>query len=250
MTALRLCAELLGEPGVLRPEHAHYAQEIAAMADASAALMRKLTALARAGRQKEMAPAETPVTDLAEALRHLGGLLGAMAGPKIAVEMECRPCAGRLRISEESLTRILLNLVRNAADAMPEGGRIRVTAQRGGGASFLSTLPPQLAAQQQEALPKTVVLCVEDNGPGIRPELLERIFDPGFSTRRSLEPWPEAHHQGLGLSIVRQLVEEAGGAIHAAALQRGARFEIEWPLTNVTPALPSAGTISTGGGAS
>lgn len=244
VTALRLGAELLGEPGVLQPEDAHYAGEIAAMAEASAALMRKLAELARAGRQREIPLVDTPVNDVAEALRHLGGLLAAIAGPKIVLQTECLPCAGTLGLSEENLTRILLNLVRNAADAMPEGGRIRITAQRGGGASFYWTLPEGLPAT---GAPESIVLCVEDNGPGIRPELLERIFEPGFSTRRSLAPWPEAQHQGLGLSIARQLVEEAGGTMRAgSAGRRGARFEIELPLTNVTPSIASRPTILAG----
>ncbi len=249
VTALRLCAELLGEPGVLQPEHAHHAAEIAAMADAAAGLMRKLALLARTGQKST--PVEQPVTDMAETLRHVGGLLAAMAGPKIEVQTECLPCAGILRLSEESLTRILLNLVRNAADAMAAGGRIRITAQRGGGANFFFTLPDDLQPGNNAAgAAETVVVCVEDNGPGIRPELLEHIFEPGFSTRRSLAPWPEAQHQGLGLSIVRELVEDAGGTIRAVALpRRGARFEIELPLTNVTLSLPSEGAICTGSGA-
>lgn len=256
VTALRLCAELLGQPGVLQPDDAHYAAEVASMAEVSAGLVRKLTLLARAGRKKEIAPVERPVTDLADELRHMGGLLGAMAGPKIVVQTACLPCAGTLRLSEENLTRILLNLVRNAADAMPEGGRIRITAQRGGGASFFWMVPDDLPAGDHPAeAPETVVLSVEDNGPGIRPNLVERIFEPGFSTRRALAPWPEAQHQGLGLSIARQLVEEAGGTIRAGSPgRRGARFDIELPITtvlpitNVTPCLLSGGTISSESG--
>jgi len=251
VTALRLCAELLGEPGVLEPEHAHFATEIAAMADASAGLMRKLGSMARAEWTRETALVETPVTDLAEELRQMGGLLGALAGPRIVLQTACLPCAGTLRLSEENLTRILLNLVRNAADAMPEGGRIRITAQRGGGASFLWTLPGDLPGGDRAArIAATVVLTVEDNGPGIRPELLERIFEPGFSTRRGLAPWPEAAHQGLGLSIARQLVEEAGGTIRVSStVRRGTRFEVELPVTNVTPSLLSERGLLAGSGA-
>lgn len=245
VTALRLCAELLGETGVLPPEHQHFAAEIAAMADTSAGLMRKLALLARASQAREMP--EEPVTDLAESLRRLGGLLSAMAGPRIVVETACLHCSGTLRLSEESLARILLNLVRNAADAMRNGGRIRITAQCGGGSSFLWTLRD---APFEDGSAETAVLSVEDNGPGIRPDLLERIFEPGFSTRRSLAPWPEAQHQGLGLSIARELVEQAGGSIRAVCLgRRGARFEIELPLTNVTPTTGSKERILAGGGA-
>lgn len=240
VTALQLCAELLGEPGVLGAEHAHFAGEIAAMAEASAGMMRKLTALERAERKLAVALEEKPVTDLADEVRQLGGLLAALAGPRIVVQTACLPCAGALKISEENLTRILLNLVRNAADAMPEGGRIRITAQRSGGAGFYWTLPDTVRAGAEAAHgPETVVLTVEDTGPGIRPELLERIFEPGFSTRRGLGPWPQAQHQGLGLSLARQLVEDAGGTIRAgAAGRRGARFEVELPMTNVIPGLP------------
>jgi signal transduction histidine kinase len=192
----------------------------------------------------------------------LSNLLAAVAGPAAEVQVACMPCAGALRLSEENLTRILLNLVRNAADAMPAGGRIRITAQRGGGTNFLWTIPGRADDAcadygmevwddaGQWSRPETVVLSVEDDGPGIPPELLDKIFEPGFSTRRSLTPWPVAPHQGLGLSIVRQLVEEAGGTVRAATLpRRGARFEIELPLTKVTPYLPSESSIRSENGA-
>jgi histidine kinase len=94
-----------------------------------------------------------------------------------------------------------------------------------------------------------VVLSVEDDGPGIEAHLLDKIFEPGFSTRRDGGPWPESAHHGLGLSIVRQLVEEAGGTIHAITPpKRGARFEIELPITNVTVNLRQEPLISDGSG--
>jgi signal transduction histidine kinase len=163
------------------------------------------------------------------------------------VEVASLPCAGRLALSEENLTRILLNLVRNAAEAMPRGGRVRITAQRGGGESFLWILAegPEAGSERsregnRERGRETVILCVEDTGPGIPAELQERVFEPGYSTHRDGRPWPEAVHRGLGLSIVRELVEEAGGRVRVGPSRaRGARLEIELPLTNVTPSLLS-----------
>ncbi|HTW46965.1 MAG TPA: ATP-binding protein [Acidobacteriaceae bacterium] len=249
VTALNLCADLIAEPGVLAKEDAHLAGDVRSIADASGYLMRRLSALSRtATLASQSLPESAPIADLAQAVRALSGLLAAVAGPSIGVQIACLPCAGQLRLTEENLTRILLNLVRNAADAMPEGGRIRITAQRGGGASFLWTLPrgadDECADQWEEAVvgggPQTAVLTIEDEGPGIAPELLEKIFEPGFSTRRAERPWPEALHHGLGLSIARQLAEEAGGTIRALTPpRRGARFEVELPLTKVTPNLPS-----------
>jgi signal transduction histidine kinase len=254
MTALRLCAELIGEPGVLTAEYGHYAGEVGSIATASERLVGRLTELARKELARAAQAVETPVTDLAEAVRAVGGLLSAIAGPNIVLQTACLPCAGELRLSEENLTRILLNLVRNAADAMPGGGRVRITAQRGGGASFRWTLPEEMREGDdlwgESGGAGTVQLTVEDNGPGIVPQAMARIFDPGFSTKRKPGPWPEAAHQGLGLSIVRELVEGAGGKIRATSSQRaGARFEIELPLTKVTPRLLSGRGNSSEGAA-
>lgn len=250
VTALRLCAEILAEPGALAPSHLRYAGEIASMAEASAQLLLRLSSLARTDRARALPVVDAPVTNLAEAVRQLDLLLSAMAGPKVEIQTACLPCAGTLRLSEENLTRILLNLVRNAADAMPNGGRIRITAQRGGGASFFWTLPAAAWDQPPDNGPGTVILSVEDNGPGIGPALMERIFELGYSGHREGAMWPGAQHQGLGLSIVRQLVEDAGGMVRAAASPLGgARFEIELPLTKVIATLPSEPDASAGSAA-
>jgi signal transduction histidine kinase len=203
-------------------------------------------------RAKETPVPETPVTDLSEAVRQMGSLLSAVAGPVTELQIACLPCRGQLRLSEESLSRILVNLVRNAADARPTGGRVRITTQRGGGESFLWTLEGETPGEQSAqylwddsphpsaALPHTVLLTVEDDGPGIPTEFLERVFETGFTTRQGGRSWPEPQHHGLGLSIVRQLVDAAGGTVRAVVPPSGGgRFEIELPLTNVTPNLLS-----------
>jgi len=263
VTALGLCAEMIGEPGVLAPHHGHFATEIRSITTASASLVERISGLARAAAQanpgqgtavraKETPVPETPVTDLSEAVRQMGSLLSAVAGPVTELQIACLPCRGQLRLSEESLSRILVNLVRNAADARPTGGRIRITTQRGGGESFLWTLEGETPGEQSAqylwddsphpsaALPHTVLLTVEDDGPGIPTEFLERVFETGFTTRQGGRSWPEPQHHGLGLSIVRQLVDAAGGTVRAVVPPSGGgRFEIELPLTNVTPNLLS-----------
>ena len=137
------------------------------------------------------------------------------------------PCGGRSRISREDLTRVMLNLVRNASEAMPDGGRVRITAQYGEGLSFLK---PELAPN---GCSRTVMIAVEDSGSGIPEELRDEIFVPGFTTRQTAASWPEQPHRGLGLSIVRGLVEGAGGTARArSAAGGGARFELELPVTS------------------
>lgn len=66
---------------------------------------------------------------------------------------------------------------------------------------------------------KSILLNVEDNGQGIPPDALNRVFDSGYTTRG--EPMqrgelPQAPHRGLGLSITRSLIEAAGGSVRAA----------------------------------
>jgi signal transduction histidine kinase len=124
-----------------------------------------------------------------------------------------------VRLTGEDLTRILVNLIKNAAEAMPEGGRIQL--------GLRERLGPDGAVE-------ALSLTVEDNGPGIPRKALDKIFDSGYSTRAGNDfrhdGWP-ASHRGLGLSITRSIVEAAGGGIHAAnRAPAGARFEIELPV--------------------
>ncbi len=106
------------------------------------------------------------------------------------------------------LAQVLLNLLVNAGDALEEakvqGGEVRVTGAVEGG---------------------KVVLRVEDNGPGIPPEVLPKLFDPFYTTKG-----PEKG-TGLGLTISRELMERCGGTLRAENRpEGGARMLLELPL--------------------
>jgi signal transduction histidine kinase len=244
VTALGLYCDLLEEPGVLTASFLHYAGELRLVATASRRLVEKLLALdfrlgpeadrfsaARAAvdsvaavhlesaRRWELMPAQ-PIDNLAAEVLANCNLLAALAGPAITVTADIQGGALPVCLTGEDLTRILVNLVKNAAEAMPEGGRIQVGLH-------------ELPATQGSAT-KSLSLTVEDNGPGIPSASLEKIFESGFSTRSrgamKSGSWP-ASHRGLGLSITRSIVEVAGGRIHAANRSTsGARFEIELPV--------------------
>ena len=210
--ALELCCDLLAKPGVLADEHRSLASELRGVAAASTGLVTQLAGMH--GLVEVLEPRAARICDLAEAVERLERPLAALVGADIRLEMECLACFGQVRLSREALTRILINLARNAAEAMPHGGRIRITVQQGDGGSFLDGMRAA----------RTVLLCVQDSGPGISPAMRERLFDKGFTTKSNGK-------RGLGLSIVRHLVEAAEGQVRATgAPGGGARFEVELPL--------------------
>ena len=238
VAALRLYCDLLAEPGVLSEGHQHYAAELQAIAAASSGLVEQLAALGLPS-QSEARVSSVPATpsgrvssasayidDLTVAVRRLEGPLATMAGEKIDLHVETLPCPGRVRLSQESLTRILINLTRNAAEAMPQGGRIRITLQQGDGGNFLDR------RRVSATSPRTVLLCVQDSGPGVPERQMPHLFEAGFTTKGSDDAaHPASAHRGLGLSIVRHLAESAGGCVRAISVAgRGARFEVELPL--------------------
>jgi signal transduction histidine kinase len=160
-----------------------------------------------------------PIENMAAELLANHNLLAALAGPSIELTVDVDGGAGPVRLTGEDLTRVLVNLVKNSAEAMPEGGRIQIE---------LCELPA--AAGTAEAL----ALTIEDNGPGIPEEALDKIFNSGYTTRikgaQTRGSWPVIH-RGLGLSITRSIVEAAGGRVVAAqGAHGGARFAIELPL--------------------
>jgi len=255
LSAMRLYCDLLAEPGVLTSDHGHYAQELQAVTETASRLVERLAAPRRAGLRRAPAkrnqsllrdasatipkpqrgdatcraepwPGDT-AGDIGAELLSMRPLLTAIAGPRIDLEIETMPCGGRTALSREDLTRVMLNLARNASDAMPEAGKLRITAQYGKGLSFLE------AARLPDLRPHSVVIAVEDSGPGIPKDLREEVFRAAFTTRATGPNWPEVPHRGLGLSIVRTLIEAAGGTARACSSPLGgARLELELPITS------------------
>jgi len=155
-----------------------------------------------------------PITNLAAEIENKRNLLAALAGPPIQLTYKIRGAGLAVWLTREDLTRVLVNLVKNAVEAMPEGGNIAFGLD-------------EFHADDRVWL----VLTLEDDGPGIPESDLETIFDAGHTTR-SL-PGRDAQRggrRGLGLSISRSILDAAGGRIYAANRPGGgARFEIELP---------------------
>jgi two-component system, NtrC family, sensor kinase len=130
-------------------------------------------------------------------------LLPQPVARNVEVELDVFPDLPGVRLRQEHLVQVLLNLLLNAAQACREGGRVRVVAKHEG---------------------SQVVIQVEDDGPGVPPELGDRIFEPFVSSKEVGEG------SGLGLSVCRGLVEAAGGTIRLEPKERGARFVVGLPI--------------------
>src|SRR3974390_1238594 len=142
ITALDLYCDLLEEPGVLAAPFAHYGGELRLVAAASRRLVDKLVWLGPAWKPADALPdafrgpaltmrnwksvPPEPISNLAEELRANRNLLAALAGPSIAVTVDVKGGALPVRMTGEDLTRILVNLIRNAAEAMSSTGRVHI----------------------------------------------------------------------------------------------------------------------------
>lgn len=127
-----------------------------------------------------------------------------LAMRRVELTVELDPEVPVVRIDEGQLRQALLNLVRNAADAVAEIGGGRVT----------------LATRRRAA--GGVAIVVEDDGPGMTPDVIGKIFDPFFSTKEG--------GTGLGLALTHEIIREHGGSIEVDSEPgRGARFTVELP---------------------
>jgi signal transduction histidine kinase/CheY-like chemotaxis protein len=120
------------------------------------------------------------------------------------------------------LNQVVLNLCVNARDAMPDGGRLTLTAAA-------VTLTEEAAARHAGARAAPYVrLTVADTGTGIAPEHADRVFDPFFTTKAF------GHGSGLGLSTVLGIVQRHGGFLEVeSAVGQGTRFHIYLPAAEI-----------------
>lgn len=249
VTALNLYCELLDQPGVLAPPFAHYGSELRLVAAASSGLVQKLAALQMSAAPQvslwrsegflEQWPARllttkvhaeirfdlaasSPVVNLAAEVLATRNLLAALAGPSIALTVDAEGGALPARITGEDLTRVLVNLVKNAVAAMPRGGRIGITLREND------------QSEQADTAGRWLILAIEDSGPGIAADALERIFERGYTGHHAANSEADsqpAPRRGLGLAISRSIVEAAGGRIYARnRIPGGARLVIELPV--------------------
>lgn len=189
---------LRDEPDLSQAEAVEYVDEIIRAANRASDLTRQLLAFSR--RQS----AQPRSLDLNELVRHTSGMLRRVIGEDIQLETDLSAEASQIFADPSQIDQVLMNLVVNARDAMPNGGQIRITT------AFHDPV---------------VELRVSDRGSGIPPEVMARMFEPFFTTKES------GQGTGLGLSLVHAIVTQAGGKVEVeTALGQGTTFKIRFPL--------------------
>ncbi|HUT76606.1 MAG TPA: hybrid sensor histidine kinase/response regulator, partial [Polyangia bacterium] len=165
------------------------------------------------GRPAESASQRISMDVLAADLLDLHALEFEGAGIEVSTAFEPGlVCAG----DPSRLFQVLDNLLRNAIDAMPGGGGLRLSSGSLAG--------------------KRLFVAVEDDGPGVDPAFVERMFEPFFTTRSRVAGIRESG-SGLGLCICRRIARERGGDVtFSPAPGGGARFTLELPRVAETPA--------------
>lgn len=178
-------------------------------AQRAANLTRQLLALSR----KQVL--DVQVLNLSELVRQTLPIVRRLVPDTIEIVTEFDEREQLVQIDPGQFEQVLLNLITNARDAMPQGGRISLSTRS------VST--------------HEICLGVEDQGAGIPPELIDRVFEPFFTTK------PRGKGTGLGLAQVRGIVEQHGGSIYVdSELGEGTSFDIILPTFSgdVAPVSP------------
>jgi signal transduction histidine kinase len=168
-------------------------------ANAGADLTRQLLAFAR------RRPVEPVVLSPNEVVAGIETLLRRLIGERVCLTTVLEHDAGRARADRGQLEQVITNLVVNARDAMPSGGRVTITTRRDG---------------------EKVVLSVADTGTGIPASVRARLFEPFFTTK------PRGKGTGLGLATCYGIITQFGGRIEVDSEEgKGSVFHVHLPLT-------------------
>jgi PAS domain S-box-containing protein len=163
--------------------------------------------------------------DVGRAIAEVEELLRPLIPSSIQFEVDVPHGVERVGADPTQLQQVIVNLAVNARDAMPEGGRLRITARN---------KPLDAALAQQIAAPKPgayVEIAVADTGVGIEPAVRSRIFEPFFTTKA------QGKGTGLGLATVYGIVQQSAGAIAVESEPgRGTTFRVWLPCSG-TPSL-------------
>ncbi|MEM8980028.1 MAG: ATP-binding protein [Pseudomonadota bacterium] len=170
------------------------------------------------------------VIDLRDTLSELSHLLNRLVGEKVSFGVTNEDVLPKVRVDKRQFEQVIMNLVVNARDAMPDGGCIALKTE--------SVVLDRALHRDRAIVPEGhyVRVIVDDEGCGIPPEKLAKIFEPFYTTKR------QGEGTGLGLSMAYGIVKQTGGFIFVdSVIGTGTKFTIYFPTHEeeepITPTL-------------
>ena len=200
------------------PRARGHAMEIMQAAEKATALTRQLLAFSR--RQV----AHPALIDIKPVVTHMSNMLGRLIGEDIELVMITDSPLEMVRADPNQIEQIILNLVVNARDAMPDGGRITIE-------TGIAQLGDEYVRTHFDIAPgRYVCISVSDTGYGMTPKVQSHIFEPFFTTKELGEG------TGLGLSTIYGIVKQNGGSIWLYSEPgKGSTFKIYLPAVDAVP---------------
>ena len=226
LTGILLYCDLLSSAMEPHSRLHQHVEEVRMAGEQGAALTQQLLAIAR-----KQVPQPRPIL-LNDVVASTANLLRRLVGEQIELVTVLGGGLGKVLADQAQLRQVLLNLVLNARDAMPQGGRITVRtaatsspsdSQCGDGCTREPALSEVEGSSGAEL--RSVSLSVEDTGCGMDAATRARLFEPFFTTKQP------GRGTGLGLATVRRIVDESGGAILVQSEPgHGTRIEVFFPV--------------------
>ncbi|MDP6635432.1 MAG: response regulator [Phycisphaerae bacterium] len=212
LTVIKGYGEMLLRRSLVPGSAVQYVEELLTAAERSASIADQLLAFSR---KQALLPV---VTDPNSIVKEIASTVGCMIGEDIRLENSLERDIGLVKLDPGRFQQALMNLIVNARDAMPKGGRLVIETAN-------VELDEEFVQEHVNAAPGPhVLVSVSDTGAGMDEETLERIFEPFYTTK------PAGEGTGLGLPMVFGFVNQSQGCLDVTSQpQQGSRFDMYFP---------------------